>query len=120
MTLKHVARIVVSIGLLLAWAMPPLTATVAAATGVGQDADHLVSGTHCGDTFPYLDHPSGQLVAQNNPGTYTPAQHSSHNQQVMVAEPAGRHLHESFPRLRDGHRQVFDHQFRGPAGTFQH
>ena len=100
--------------------LPALTATVTTATSIGQDTDHLVSGAHCGDTFPHIGHPTGQLVAENNSGGDAAAQHSSHNQQVMVAEPAGRHLHESFPRLRDGHRQVFDHQFRGPAGTFQH
>ena len=100
--------------------LPALKATVTTATGIGQDADHPVSGAHTGDPFPHVGHPAGQLVPQNDPRVHAAPQHPGHNQQVMVAEPAGRHLHQSFSRLRDGHRQVFYHQIWGEAGLFHY
>ena len=70
-----------------------LETTITPATGVGQNADYLVTGTHCGDTIPHFNHTAGQLMAQDNPGVDTPTQHPGHDKHVMVAKPARRNLH---------------------------
>ena len=99
--------------------LPTLAATVTPSAGVGQEADHVVPRLHCGHPWAHLVNHSRDFVAQDHPRLDAATQRPRHYQQVVVAEAAGRHLHQDLLGIGDGDRHIPDRQAWRAAGLLQ-
>ena len=98
----------------------PRKATVALATGVGEQRHHPITGTHARHAVANLLHHAGEFVSQHHTGEDTAPQESGHDQAVVVAEPAGCHPHQRLARARLRHGQFHHRQAGRHSGTFEH